>query len=62
MGSRSCVGRNLALVEVYKYIASFVLHFDAELVNTKQPWVVKSQWFSFQRDFWIRLTPRRSGS
>lgn len=60
MGSRSCVGRNLAIVEVYKYIASFVLNFDAEVVNQKQPWTTKSQWFSFQRDFWVRLSLRES--
>jgi len=58
MGSRSCVGRNLAIVEVHKYIAAFVRNFDAEIVNKSQPWVTKSQWFSFQKDFWVRLKPR----
>lgn len=62
MGSRSCVGRNLALLETYKYIASFVARFDAELINKKQPWVTKSQWFSFPRDFWIQLSLREGGS
>jgi cytochrome P450 len=58
MGSRSCVGRNLALVEVYKYVATLVRHFDASIVNRDRPWVTKSQWFSFQRDFWIDLELR----
>jgi len=58
MGSRSCVGRNLAIVEVYKYVAAFVRHFDATIVNKDTPWVTKSQWFSFQRDFWIDLRLR----
>jgi cytochrome P450 len=58
MGSRSCVGRNLAVVEVYKYVATFVRRFDASIVNTERPWVTKSQWFSFQRDFWIDLRLR----
>lgn len=43
MGSRSCIGRNLALVEVHKYIAQFFRHFDAEIVNKDNPWVTKSQ-------------------
>jgi len=58
MGSRSCVGKNLALVETYKYIAAFVRKFDAELVRPEQPWKTKSQWFSFQKDFEIRLSER----
>lgn len=58
MGSRSCIGRNLAIVEVYKYIASFVRHFDAELVNPERPWVTKSQWFSVLDDFWVRIFVR----
>ncbi|WPB08484.1 uncharacterized protein RHO25_013150 [Cercospora beticola] len=60
MGSRSCVGRNLALVETYKYIATFVRHFDAELVNAEQPWITRSQWFSFPKDFWIHLHLRKA--
>jgi cytochrome P450 len=59
MGSRSCIGRNLALVETYKYIAGFVRHFDAELVRSDQPWTTKSQWFAFPRDFDIRMTERK---
>lgn len=58
MGSRSCVGRNLALVEVYKYVATLVRHFDARIINRDRPWVTKSQWFSFQRDFWVDLELR----
>jgi cytochrome P450 len=55
MGSRSCVGRNLAIVEVYKYTASFLRTFEAEIVNEQQPWKTQSQWFSLQRDFWVKL-------
>lgn len=43
MGSRSCVGRNLALGEVHKYIAQFFRHFDEEIVNKDRPWVTKPQ-------------------
>ncbi|KAL1982523.1 hypothetical protein VTN96DRAFT_1248 [Rasamsonia emersonii] len=53
MGSRSCVGKNIALVEVHKFIAQFLRHFDADVVNPERPWVTKSQWFSIQKDFWI---------
>lgn len=59
MGSRSCVGKNIALVEVHKYIAQFSRHFDAELVNKESPWVTKSQWFAIQKDFWITIKERK---
>jgi hypothetical protein len=54
MGSRSCIGRNLALVEVHKYIAQFFRHFDAEIVNKDHPWVTKSQ-VSSSKDLSCRL-------
>lgn len=60
MGSRSCVGRNLATVETLKYVAAFVRNFDAQIVDESQPWVTNSQWFSFQRDFWVRLSLRKA--
>lgn len=59
MGSRNCIGRNLALVEVFKYIATFFRHFEAELVNPDKPWIVKSQWFALQHDFWITAKERQ---
>lgn len=62
MGSRSCVGKNIALVEVHKYIAQFFRHFDGEVVNKEQPWKTKSQWFSIQKDFWITLKERQHGN
>ncbi|KAF2996528.1 hypothetical protein E8E14_000801 [Neopestalotiopsis sp. 37M] len=58
MGSRSCVGKNLATVEMYKYIAQFFRTFDAELVRPDQPCKTRSQWFSFPTDFQIKLTKR----
>ncbi len=54
MGSRSCIGRNLALIEVHKYVAQFFRHFDAEIVNKDQPWVTKSQ-VSDSTDFTSQL-------
>ncbi|GME30288.1 hypothetical protein PV09_09786 [Neofusicoccum parvum] len=58
MGSRSCVGKNLATVELFKFTAQFLRHFDAELLNPEKPWETKTQWFSMQSNFWIRLKTR----
>jgi hypothetical protein len=58
MGSRSCVGKNLATVEIYKYIAQFFRHYDAKIVNHRRPWDTKTQWFAFQREFHVKIKRR----
>lgn len=58
MGARSCVGKNIALVEVHKFIAQFFRHFDAKVLNEDRPWVTKSQWFSIQKEFWVTIQER----
>lgn len=60
IGNRSCIGRNLALVTVHKYITQFVHRYNATLLNKKEPWRTKSQWFSFQANFWVNLEQRTS--
>lgn len=45
-------------MEMYKFIAQFFRHFEAELVNTQKPWVTKTQWFAFQSEFWINIRRR----
>lgn len=37
--------------ELDKAVADFVRNFDAKVFNKKQPWVTKSQWFSFPHHF-----------
>lgn len=58
MGARSCVGKNIALVEIHKFIAQFFRHFDANVMNEEKPWVTKSQWFSIQKEFWVTVKDR----
>lgn len=58
MGARSCVGKNIALVEIHKFIAQFFRHFDAKIINEERPWITKSQWFSIQKEFWVTISER----
>ncbi|EOD43388.1 putative cytochrome p450 protein [Neofusicoccum parvum UCRNP2] len=48
----------LACLELFKFTAQFLRHFDAELLNPEKPWETKTQWFSMQSNFWIRLKTR----
>ncbi|KAF2995944.1 hypothetical protein E8E14_000270 [Neopestalotiopsis sp. 37M] len=57
-GSRTCVGRNLALVEINHFVAEFCKRYDAEFVNKSRPFKIISQWFSYQDDMFVRLKLR----
>ncbi|USP74120.1 hypothetical protein yc1106_01394 [Curvularia clavata] len=57
-GSRTCIGRNLALVELHKFVGQFVRQFDAVLVEKDQPFKLRSQWFTVHDDMLARLKPR----
>jgi cytochrome P450 len=57
-GSRTCVGRNLALVELHKFVGQFVRQFDAEFVNKEMPFKPRSQWFFVPEDMMVELKER----
>jgi len=58
MGSRVCVGQNIALVEVHKFIAQFMHRFNVHLADPAKLWTTKSQWFSIQQGFNVILEER----
>ncbi|KAH7388967.1 cytochrome P450 [Cadophora sp. MPI-SDFR-AT-0126] len=57
-GPRMCVGRNIALVEIHKFLAQMIRAFDIDIVNKKQPYKMKTYWFSYQHDFMVTLKTR----
>ncbi|PVH76546.1 cytochrome P450 [Cadophora sp. DSE1049] len=57
-GPRMCVGRNIALVEIHKFLAQMIRAFGIEIVNKEQPYKMKTYWFSYQHDFMITLKTR----
>ena len=59
MGPRTCIGKNIALVELNKWIAQFFRHFDAEIVTPERPFKVRSFWFATQEEFYIRVMERK---
>ncbi|PSN64182.1 cytochrome P450 [Corynespora cassiicola Philippines] len=58
-GGRVCAGRNLAMIEITKFVAEFTRRYEADYVNKEQPLRLKSQWFSYQSDMLVRLVPRK---
>ncbi|KAK5054410.1 hypothetical protein LTR84_001300 [Exophiala bonariae] len=61
-GPRMCVGRNIALVEIHKFVAQLLRNFDVGLVDPNKPWHITSYWFAYQHDMnmWLKTRPGRA--
>jgi cytochrome P450 len=58
-GYRVCIGRNFALMEVYKMVATLVNRFDIEIVDPNREWEVTGSWFLRQKGLDCRLRLRQ---
>ncbi|KAK1848824.1 benzoate 4-monooxygenase cytochrome p450 [Colletotrichum chrysophilum] len=61
-GSRVCIGRNLAHLEVYKIVATLIRRYEISLVDLNRPWKVTGSWFPRQRGLICHLKKRNQGS
>ncbi|KAI1064255.1 hypothetical protein LB506_008055 [Fusarium annulatum] len=50
-GARTCVGKNISLLELYKLVPTILRIFELELVNPETPWKLHNAWFVRQMDF-----------
>ncbi|KAB2575281.1 Pisatin demethylase [Lasiodiplodia theobromae] len=55
-GSRTCIGKNIALMEISKVIPHLVRHFDLSLVDPNQEPTTHNVWFVKQQN--IRVTAK----
>ena len=58
MGSRTCIGKNISLLEMAKLIPQLVRNFDIELVNPDKEWKTTNKWFVKQGDFFCKVRLR----
>jgi len=56
MGPRMCLGKDIALMELYKLIPEFVRRFDMELVNAGGHFVTGG--VAYNQDFTVKLSTR----
>ncbi|KAI1442488.1 benzoate 4-monooxygenase cytochrome P450 [Annulohypoxylon stygium] len=47
-GPRMCIGKNIAMVQIYKFITGFYRHFSAKLTHPEQDWNVVGNWVTKQ--------------
>jgi cytochrome P450 len=58
-GSRVCIGKHLALMEIYKVVPTLLATFDIELDDPHEVWWTCQRWFYWTRGVVCRLRPRR---
>ncbi|KAK4460477.1 cytochrome P450 [Cladorrhinum samala] len=57
-GSRICIGKHMALMQLYKLLASLVLVYDMELVDPEKEWRVIGSMFIRQEGLDVRIKRR----
>ncbi|POR37424.1 Uncharacterized protein TPAR_02369 [Tolypocladium paradoxum] len=58
-GNYTCIGRNIALLEMYRLVLAFMRRFELELVKPERPWRFVSNNFVVVTDFDVRIKSRR---
>ncbi|KAL4961365.1 cytochrome P450 [Aspergillus stella-maris] len=59
-GSRTCIGKNIALCEIYKLVPDFLRTYDISLVDANSQWQTRNHWFNKPLSIPVRIH-RRSG-
>lgn len=59
-GSRICLGRNMALMEVYKVVPTLLVRFDISLADPNEKWWTSARWFYRTKGVNAVLKPRSS--
>lgn len=57
-GSRTCIGKNISLLEVYKLVPNFLVRFDVQLDQPDREWKLHNAWFVKQLDFNVKFSER----
>lgn len=57
-GTRVCIGRHLATMEMIKFVGQFIRQFEFEPRNKTSPYQRRSQFWCLQENFWGRLKMR----
>ncbi|KAK0743825.1 cytochrome P450-like protein [Schizothecium vesticola] len=58
MGSRTCIGKNISLLEIYKLVPSMLRRFEIEFDDPSQEWKIVNAWFVKQYNFDTRFKLR----
>ncbi|KAF1928792.1 cytochrome P450 [Didymella exigua CBS 183.55] len=54
-GSRTCIGKNVSYLEMYKLVPAVLRSFDIKLAFPDKEWTLHNAWFVKQSDFYVKL-------
>ncbi|KAH6984446.1 cytochrome P450 [Ilyonectria sp. MPI-CAGE-AT-0026] len=57
-GARTCIGKNISIMEVGKFVPQILRAFDLEWASTEPEWQVKTYWFAKQTGLLVRFKSR----
>ncbi|OQD61524.1 hypothetical protein PENPOL_c016G07209 [Penicillium polonicum] len=55
-GPRMCIGKNIAMMQIYKFITQFYRHFTFELASPEKDWHVIGNWVTKQTEMDMLVT------
>ncbi|KAH4222840.1 hypothetical protein HBH64_162310 [Parastagonospora nodorum] len=56
-GTRTCIGKNMSLVELHTLVPEILRHFDLEMTHDRR-WTTRNRWFNKQTDIEVKVTRR----
>ncbi|KAF4549640.1 Cytochrome P450-like protein 81 [Elsinoe fawcettii] len=60
MGARTCIGKNISLLEMYKMVPALLNRFEIDFDRPDREWDLHNAWFVKQTGFHVRLRERAS--
>lgn len=58
MGSRTCIGKNISLLEIYKLVPTLLRRFEISFDDPNSEWEIVNAWFVKQHNFVTRFSLR----
>jgi len=59
-GSRTCLGKNISLLEMFKVVPQLLRDYDVELDDPDKEWTLRGYWFVKQTGLMCRITRRQT--
>lgn len=58
-GARTCLGKNISLLEMSKLVPQLLRNYDITLSNPDADWVLTDNWFVKQSNVFCRINRRK---
>ncbi|KAI9798293.1 MAG: hypothetical protein M1833_004865 [Piccolia ochrophora] len=58
MGARTCIGKNISLLEIYKVVPSILRRFEVNLADPSKEWKLHNAWFIKQSEVYATFQRR----